>query len=53
MLQWDISLGIQLCNKTDNRFILLLLMGPIGILEKKAGGKEQKQHVPMICFVPA
>lgn len=53
MLQWDISLGSQLCNKTDNRFILLLLMGPIGILEKKAGGKEQQKHVPMICSVPA
>lgn len=53
MLQWDISLGSQLCNKTDNRFILLLLMGPIGILEKKAGGKEQQKHVRMICFVPA
>lgn len=53
MLQWDISLGSQLCNKTDNRFILLLLLGPIGILEKKAGGKEQQKHVPMICSVPA
>lgn len=28
-------------------------MGPIGISEKKAGGKEQQQHVCMICFVPA